>query len=175
MFYITNRLILRNIKMKDFDAFFKLHNSFHVLHYNCMNKMNEQEVQEYILKHQNDNCVCVIANLKDELMGIIFTNQDSLRYQVNSLELSYWLGEQYCGQGIMFEALSLWISELFTNQKISSITARAFKDNEKSQNLLKRLGFIHEGTLRNAVCGYGQIIHDDCLFSLSKDSWFVKK
>lgn len=165
------RVHLRTIKEKDRDAFYHFHNSSFVLKYNCMQPMNEEEVTSYIQKHQNDEQVLVIANASDDLMGMVFVHSDSLRYGVHSVEIAYWLGKPYTGQGFMTEALSMLIDDLFVNQQVRSITARVFQKNIQSQNLLKRLGFVHEGTIKQAVLGYGNIIYDDCLFSLFSKNW----
>lgn len=167
---VGNRIVLRNISEKDFNLFFQFHNSQFVLKYNCMHLMSEQDVKDYIVKYKQDDSVIVIASLeKDELLGMIFVHEDSIRYLVNSIEVSYWIGECFSHQGYMFEALSLLFNELF--QTFDSITARAFQENKASIHLLTKLGFVCEGTLKQAVLGYNNKIFDDCIFSLRKEMW----
>lgn len=94
--------------------------------------------------------------------------KDQLRYQVNAICLSYYLDENYQGQGYMYEVLKLVIKELF-DQGIEVVSARTFASNTASKELLIKLGFVLEGHLRRAVKGYQGIIYDDLLFSLLKD------
>ena len=52
---------------------------------------------------------------------------------------------------------------------VEIIVARHFGGNTASQVLLKKLGFVHEGTLRKGIKGYKDIIYDDCIYSLMPD------
>ena len=170
MYLETQRLILRNLKGTDLQAYLRFRNSEFVLRYNAMARQSTEEAEEYIRNNlTNDRHVAIARKDTDAFVGMIYVEQDSLRYKANSLQVSYWLGEPYSAQGVMTEALGALVQYLLSQDDVNSITARVFADNPGSGKLLRRLGFLQEGHLHQAVLGYDGILHDDLLFSLRRD------
>ena len=166
----TPRLILRNLKGTDLQAYLRFRNSEFVLRYNAMARQSTEEAEEYIRNNlTNDRHVAIARKDTDAFVGMIYVEQDSLRYKANSLQVSYWLGEPYSAQGVMTEALGALVQHLLSRDDVNSVTARVFADNPGSGKLLRRLGFLQEGRLHQAVLGYDGILHDDLLFSLRKE------
>ena len=170
MYLETPRLILRNLKGTDLQAYLRFRNSEFVLRYNAMARQSTEEAEEYIRNNlTNDRHVAIARKDTDAFVGMIYVEQDSLRYKANSLQVSYWLGEPYSAQGVMTEALGALVQHLLSRDDVNSVTARVFADNPGSGKLLRRLGFLQEGRLHQAVLGYDGILHDDLLFSLRRD------
>ena len=170
MYLETQRLILRNLKGTDLQAYLRFRNSEFVLRYNAMARQSTEEAEEYIRNNlTNDRHVAIARKDTNAFVGMIYVEQDSLRYKANSLQVSYWLGEPYSAQGVMTEALGALVQYLLSQDDVNSITARVFADNPGSGKLLRRLGFLQEGRLHQAVLGYDGILHDDLLFSLRRD------
>ena len=170
MYLETQRLILRNLKGTDLQAYLRFRNSEFVLRYNAMARQSTEEAEEYIRNNlTSDRHVAIARKDTDAFVGMIYVEQDSLRYKANSLQVSYWLGEPYSAQGVMTEALGALVQYLLSQDDVNSITARVFADNPGSGKLLRRLGFLQEGRLHQAVLGYDGILHDDLLFSLRKE------
>lgn len=170
MYLETQRLILRNLKGTDLQAYLRFRNSEFVLRYNAMPRQSTEEAEEYIRNNlTNDRHVAIARKDTDAFVGMIYVEQDSLRYKANSLQVSYWLGEPYSAQGVMTEALGALVQHLLSQDDVNSVTARVFADNPGSGKLLRRLGFLQEGRLHQAVLGYDGILHDDLLFSLRRD------
>lgn len=170
MYLETNRLIIRNLKPSDAVEYLRFRNSEFVLRYNAMGHQSAEEAEQYIQNNlTNHRHVAIALKQTDAFVGMIYIEEDSLRYRANSLEVSYWLGEPYSAQGMMTEALGAVVQHLFSQEQISSVTVRAFADNPGSGKLLRRLGFRQEGHLREAVLGYDGALHDDLLFSLRRD------
>ena len=170
MYLETQRLILRNLKGTDLQAYLRFRNSEFVLRYNAMARQSTEEAEEYIRNNlTNDRHVAIARKDTDAFVGMIYVEQDSLRYKANSLQVSYWLGEPYSAQGVMTEALGALVQYLLSQDDVNSVTARVFADNPGSGKLLRRLGFLQEGRLHQAVLGYDGILHDDLLFSLRRD------
>ncbi|MBI1326812.1 MAG: GNAT family N-acetyltransferase [Alphaproteobacteria bacterium] len=59
--------------------------------------------------------------------------------------LGYWIAESRQGQGLMQESLSLVLDWANRGLKLRRINAATLLDNGRSQRLLERLGFQHEG------------------------------
>ena len=66
-------------------------------------------------------------------------------------ELGYFLLEEYCSQGVMSEAVSMFCSMVFQLLGIERITAYVYSPNQASRRVLEKNGFTHEGTMKHAV------------------------
>ena len=70
-----------------------------------------------------------------------FTNQ-------SKAEIGYWLGAAYHGQGLMTECLHAVIGYGFGTMGLHRIYARTSVENAPSIAMLKKVGFVQEGILR---------------------------
>ena len=165
----TKRLIIRNLEEGDVEQYFTLYNSTYVRECNCLQEKNKEECRLYIIDNETNDQNLAICQKDNKLIGMIYLDEDSLRYDVNSVEISFWIGEHYSQKGFMTEALQAVIDDLFCNKKISSITARVFATNKKSISLLKKMSFDEEGVLKRAVKTPMGFVYDDVLFSLFND------
>ncbi|MBN2604946.1 MAG: GNAT family N-acetyltransferase [Bacilli bacterium] len=163
----TNRLLLRKPKETDVDDILFIRNSEFVLQYNAMSNISRDEMLESIQKN-SDNSIYLFHKVEEKVIGAIFIQNDDLRYKVNSVCLAYYLGEKHANNGYMYEALREVIKHLF-EQGIDVISARTFTENIASFQLLKKLGFVHEGTIQRAVLGYNDIVYDDHILSIIKE------
>ena len=159
----TKRLLLRPGNMNDVDDVLEFRNTDFVLKYNCLNIADKDDVLKEI-----SNSLVLYEKELNKVIGIISIHQDDLRYGVKSMCISYYMNEIYTRKHYMYEALSVLVKQLF-NVGCDVVSARVFAPNHASRGLLNKLGFHHEGTLKYAVKGYGNIIYDDCLFSKMKE------
>ena len=168
----TPRLLIRLPQADDVKAILKICNSDHVLRYNAMEKVSADElIKKFETTHEDYWTFHLVCKASKEVIGAVFIEPDTLRYKVRSVSISYYLDEAKTQNGYMQEALNEVLNYIFTILKMDIVTARVFSPNTASIRLLKKLGFLHEGTLRHAVCGYGDIIYDDLLFSLFKSEF----
>lgn len=63
-------------------------------------------------------------------------------------ELGYALSTPYQGRGLMAQALSRLIEDVFAVTRLERLEARCAVDNRASQRVLEKCGFHREGTLR---------------------------
>ncbi len=163
----SSKLILRNLKLTDLDRFYEVYNSKFVMKYNLITKLNKLEIQKLILGEMLNTNSWAIEDVETGLfVGMIHKSKDTLRIAMNTCELSYWLSEDFAGKGYMKEALELIIANLFISEKYDGITCRAFEDNERSNRLLKSLGFEKEGVLYRVAKTEDGKYHNDCLYYL---------
>ncbi|MFQ5445402.1 MAG: GNAT family N-acetyltransferase [Saprospiraceae bacterium] len=85
-------------------------------------------------------------------------------------EIGYWLREDIQGNGFMTKACAALIDYLFKTKDLNRIEIFTAKDNAKSQAISRRLGFVHEGTLRQGLFMYGTF-HDLEMFSMLRQEW----
>jgi RimJ/RimL family protein N-acetyltransferase len=82
-------------------------------------------------------------------------------------ELGYWTGLPDWGKGYCTEAARTMLVFAFDELNLQRIHARVFKRNPASARVLEKLGFSHEGTLRQHVLKWGKP-EDVQLFGLLK-------
>ena len=90
--------------------------------------------------------------LKDtkQLIGSVGIIPDPKRENPQVRMLGYWLDESYWGKGYMTEAVQGVLNYGFEELRLSLITATCYPHNKRSQKVLKKNGFIYEGTLHQA-------------------------
>ena len=98
-------------------------------------------------------------------VGVIHFNRDH-----KTCEIGYWLRQELQGQGIMTKACRCLIDHIFRTKSMNRIEIRVATGNVKSRNVPLRLGFAHEGTLRQAIYMYKEF-RDIDLFSLLRTEW----
>ncbi len=159
----TERLLLRPFKEKDAEAFFTccqnpnlgnnagwpphrtLEESRRILHSTFI---NQEGIWAMILKETQ------------QLIGSVGIIPDPKRENPQVRMLGYWLDETYWGKGYMTEAVQGVLKYGFEKLKLSLITATCYPHNKRSQKVLKKNGFIYEGTLHQAELTYNGNIYD---------------
>lgn len=170
MYFETRSLVLRKPVISDADDYMEFVNSEFVQCYNAMTPVEREKAETEFANAPDDFSVVAIELKKTgRVIGMIFVQEDSLRYGVASKEISYFLREEESGKGYMKEALEALISYLFDTKKLTCVSARCFLPNVASQRLLESLDFRREGVVRKCVKGYHDIIFDDCIYSLMRE------
>lgn len=82
----------------------------------------------------------------EQLIGA--TGLNDLVIEHRRAEMGYWLLPEWWRQGLAREGVSAMLSFAFTTLQLYRIGAEADFDNEPSIQLLKKLGFRHEGVRR---------------------------
>ncbi|MFO7724984.1 MAG: GNAT family protein [Oceanipulchritudo sp.] len=83
-----------------------------------------------------------------ELVGVIgFHGFDTVN-RVTSL--GYWLAEEACGQGLMRAGVDACVSYAFGERGMNRLYVRCATGNLRSRKVAEALGFVHEGTQREA-------------------------
>ena len=159
----TERLLLRPFEEKDAEAFFAccqnpnlgnnagwpphrtLEESRRILHSTFI---NQEGIWAMILKETQ------------QLIGSVGIIPDPKRENPQVRMLGYWLDETYWGKGYMTESVQGVLKYGFEKLKLSLITATCYPHNKRSQKVLKKNGFIYEGTLHQAELTYNGNIYD---------------
>ena len=85
-------------------------------------------------------------------------------------ELAYWIAPEHQGQGYGSDAAARMIQYAFEDRNLRRISARLGSFNKASAGLLESLGFVHEGTLREAAWYRGEY-HDMLWYGLLREEW----
>jgi ribosomal-protein-serine acetyltransferase len=89
----------------------------------------------------------------------------------NSGEIGYWLGSAFEGRGLMTRACERMLAFGFEDLRLHRITIRTATHNERSRAVAQRLGFVHEGTIREQGYVATGEYHDLDVFGLLDREW----
>jgi len=82
---------------------------------------------------------------RGELCGTL-----SIRFDGSSGDIGYWLHPEYEGNGIVTRSCRTLVDYSFAHYPMRRCLVRVAPENERSRAVPQRLGFVHEGTLREA-------------------------
>jgi ribosomal-protein-alanine N-acetyltransferase len=63
-------------------------------------------------------------------------------------EVGFWLGSKHHAQGLMAEALHAALAHMFRSMGLHRVHAHTAVENKQSISMLKKVGFVQEGVLR---------------------------
>lgn len=174
----TDRLHLRAIFPHDAEGVFALFSDPQVARYYEFEAFTElaqaiELIQNITLWFQNDRAVRwgIFEKATGQLIGSCCF--DTFLPNYHSINLGYNLRSEHWGQGLATEAVRQTITYAFEHGivgPVNRIQALTAKENTSSEQVVRRLGFQHEGLMRE----YGfwkNTYHDMNLFSLIKKDW----
>ena len=82
-------------------------------------------------------------------VGLLFYPDTNHKWENKGVELGYWIGEEYWGQGLVVEACKELIRHAFEDLDINKIYASFKYENHQSKRVLERLGFKYYCDLKN--------------------------
>ncbi len=89
-------------------------------------------------------------------------------------EIGYWLSQNKQGKGIMTQSCERLIKYGFEKMNLHRIEINVAPENSKSLAIPQKLGFHHEGTIRESLF-FNNKFYDGEKYSLLKREWIEKK
>lgn len=103
-----------------------------------------------------------------EFAGVIGTRKiDWLNRRV---EVGYWIGREFQGQGIMTGACRVVVDHLLRELGLNRVEIECAAGNQRSAAIPQRLGFTFEGTRREAGLVNGKFL-DLLVFGMLRKDW----
>lgn len=143
----TERLLLRPFRESDAEAFFKCCQNPNIGNNAGWKPHGSLEESQEILRSvfiSQSGIWAIILKEDGRLIGSVGIIPDPKRENPQARMLGYWLDESHWGKGYMTEAVQSVLDYGFSTLQLSLITANCYPHNERSQQLLKRHGFIYE-------------------------------
>jgi ribosomal-protein-serine acetyltransferase len=84
--------------------------------------------------------------------------------------LGYWLAREQCGRGIMRMCVAECLVIAFEEEDMNRMVIRCATENHASRRIPEALGFVHEGTQRQAEWLYDHFV-DLEMYSLLRSEW----
>lgn len=168
----TDRLILREIRLSDTEAFHVYLSDMDVMRQmgNPYLRKTVEEARNHIREmhgwYGGKHGIRWVITLKDGDDSLIGTlGFHGFDRDAKKAEIGYELNKSYWGQGIMSEAVLRILRYGFDVMDLQRIEAGTDGINERSHKLLKRLGFTQEACLRRRVF-YFDTFWDEYWFGL---------
>ena len=113
-----------------------------------------------------------VVVFQEQPVGLVSLLRPSFR--LGNAEVSYHLGEAFHRRGIATCALSALFDEVFERTALVRLFAYISEGNRGSRRLAEKLGFVHEGTLREHFPIDGKRVNQ-CLYGLLRRDWAKTK
>lgn len=112
----------------------------------------------------------LIIDVNSEQMIGTISFSNLCRFPIHSCNVGYSLAKQAEGKGIMTRALRMACDYMFSIQKMHRIMAAYIPRNKRSEAVLERVGFVHEGHAKDYILIDGRW-EDHNLMSLVNAQW----
>lgn len=89
----------------------------------------------------------------------------------NAREIGYWINAKYLKQGYATETVRALIKVAFEIEQLDRIEIRCAPNNIASQGVPKKLGFLHEGTLKNRTTDINGDLRGEMIWTMFKEDY----
>ncbi|MBE6015453.1 MAG: GNAT family N-acetyltransferase [Lachnospiraceae bacterium] len=180
MTFETERLILRPWKESDAESLYEYAKNPEVgpiagwpVHTSVENSkaiirdvLSGEEVYAVCLKEDN-RAIGSISLIKPE--------QSHTKAEPDEIEVGYWIGVPFWGQGLIPEALRRIQEHVFCDLGCSAMWCGYYDGNEKSRRCQEKCGFTFHHTEENKPCVLMGDVRTEHFTKLTKEEWERKK
>ncbi|MCP9200773.1 GNAT family N-acetyltransferase [Gramella sp. GC03-9] len=158
----TSRLLLKKVVNEDQQNIYRGLSHPEVIKYYGVSYSTFKETEEQMRWYSNleksgaGRWWSIRVKETEEFCGAIGINDHHPEH--NKAEIGFWLLPQFWGRGLIQEAAESLIHHLFEDLKLNRLEAYVEAANSKSSRVLEKLGFIHEGTMRDSEIKNGEFI-----------------
>ncbi|MDP1603315.1 MAG: GNAT family protein [Legionella sp.] len=129
-------------------------------------------LQDTLIKHQNHTQLTYIIRKKSDQTVVGGHSYYDIDVEHKRLEVGYsWLTPAAWGSRILHESLWLLFLNAFETWQMNRIQLAADPRNKRSYNILKKIGAIEEGLLREHMIHHNGLITDTVVFSILAREW----
>ncbi len=179
LFRIDEAIVLKILEMNDAEPLFQVidNNRLYLREWlpwidanRCIDdsKLFIKSAQEQ--HEQNQGFQCGIW-FHDQLIGVIGFHR--IDWMNRNVEIGYWLSAEFQGHGIVTRACQILVDYAFHEYQLNRVQIRCATGNTKSCAIIERLGFILEGTTRQAELLYDHYV-DLYIYGITADEWKVQ-
>ena len=99
-----------------------------------------------------------------------FLDAQRIKWSHRKTELGFWLGTSFEGKGIMSRSCRALIDYTFREFGLNRVEMECATDNTRSRKVAERLGFIQDGTIRQAAWLNDRFV-DYAIYGLLAQDW----
>ncbi|PYZ95034.1 RimJ/RimL family protein N-acetyltransferase [Salipaludibacillus keqinensis] len=122
-------------------------------------------------------CLTGFAEQKTMITAIVFKREiigvsgyNEINWSNRTAHIGYWLGEGYQGKGLVTKVVWALTDYAFRELRLNKVDIRAAEGNHKSRAIPERLGFVEEGSIRQAEWLYDHYV-DHIVYGMLVDEW----
>lgn len=168
---------IRPVHARDAEDLFALVTKNHAHLYEWMNWVPEEgttreDIRDFIRRSERAareqtqyNAVIVRS---DKIIGC--TGFPEINWEDRWAHIGYWLDKDHTAKGIVTTAVRALTTYAFEALELNRIEIRCAAGNTVSAAIPRRLGFVHEGTLRELRLLHGTYV-DDLVFAMLSKDW----
>jgi ribosomal-protein-serine acetyltransferase len=131
-----------------------------------------EDIKEFIARSEKESAAKQSLNLSifydEKLVGA--TGFVNFHWSSKSTEIGYWIAKDFEGKGIITKSGAKLIDYAFGELELNRVEIRCVSENIRSRAVPERLGFTHEGTLRQAMWRHTRL-YDLEIYGLLKGEW----
>lgn len=165
---------LRELERKDLPTINKWRNDPELISllgapYRFINPMVDEKWFDNYMSARNNTVRCSIVDDNNEIVGLI--TLASIDHLNQSAELHIMIGEKdNQGKGAGTFAVKAMLEHAFYNLNLHRIELSVLENNHRARHLYEKVGFIYEGTKRQAKYKNGSFI-DMLIYAVLKDDY----
>ncbi len=177
IFIDGKRIYLRPLDMDDLETFQRWFNNpelrrFLLLPY-PITKEGEREILEKMMKSKDDVVLSIVVKKDDRLIGNLGLHR--FNRTSRSAMLGIAIGDlSMASKGFGTEAMELMLDYGFKTLNLHRIDLCVHEFNARGIAAYKKVGFVEEGRMRDALYADGKY-HDQILMSILEDEWMKRK
>ena len=172
----TERLILRPWKEDDAESLYKYAKNPEVgpiagwpVHTSVE---NSREIIKSVLAADETYAVCLREdNVAIGSIGLTPPAQSHTKAADDEIEIGYWIGVPYWGQGLIPEAVRALQKHAFLDLGCSAMWCGYYDGNEKSKRCQEKCGFKYHHTEENKPCALMGDVRTEHFTYLTKEQW----
>lgn len=169
----TGRLLLRPIVDSDIDNIFKGLSHPDIIKYYGVNYQTLEATKEQMTFYadlvSNETGIWWAVCSLDGKTFYGAGGLNSLSKEHKKAEIGFWLLTDFWGQGIMKEAIPLICNYGFDKLGLHRIEGFVETNNENCKTAITKLGFLHEGTMKDCEIKNGKFISLDIYAKIKSD------
>lgn len=128
----------------------------------------EAFIQGCLKGYAENKSLNAVILFKGEIAGVAGYN--NINWSNKTAFIGYWLGEEYQGNGIMTKVARALTNYAFHDLDLNKVEIRAAVENRKSRSIPERLGFVNEGSIRQAEWLYDHYV-DHAVYGVLAKEW----
>lgn len=176
MTFETERLLLRPWEDSDAESLYRYAKDPEVgpiagwpIHTSVENSL---EIIHTVLSANETYAVCLKEdNVAIGSIGLISPAQSHTEVADDEMEIGYWIGVPFWGQGLIPEAVGRIIQHAFQDLNCSALWCGYYEGNIKSKRCQEKCGFHYHHTEENKLCELMGDIRTEHYSRLTRDEW----
>jgi len=169
MFIKTNRLLIREFEIQDWQAVYEYTSNPNVMKYIPEGVFNEEEAKKFVLENSGEQAKYFPVILKSDniVIGHIVFHQ---YFGEHTYEIGWVLNPNYYNNGYASEAAKAVLNYGFKEKQLHRIIATCQPENIPSYRVMEKIGMRREGYFKKCIPN-GDEWWDEYYYAVLKEEW----